>query len=209
MIRILIADDHSLIREGLKKTLREESDMKIVGEAVSAEEVISRIHNVDLLLLDVSLPGKSGLELLRDLKPHLKKLRVLILSMYPERLFATRALKAGASGYITKGAEPEELLKAIRLVACGRLYVSPAVASQLADAVATGGDPGTGHELLSGREFEILRLIGSGEKISAIAKRLSISIQTVHTYRSRILTKLNLSTTSELVRYVVEKGLLP
>lgn len=209
MIRIIIADDHALVREGLKKTLGEEPDMKVVAEASNAREVQSVVMDVtaDVLILDISMPGASGLSLLQDVFRLQKGLKVLILSMHPEDRFAIRALKEGAAGYLTKETAPDELPLAIRKVASGRKYISTSLAEKLADDLQsdTSALP---HELLSEREYEVFLMIGSGKTVSQIADELSLSVATVSTHRRRILEKMHLMTNADIVQYVYANDLL-
>lgn len=209
MLRILIADDHALIREGLKKILKAAQDITVVSEAQNAREVIEEMkkQELDVVILDISLPGKSGLELLKDLKLEYPKLPVLILSMHPEDRFAVRALKAGAAGYVTKESAVEELVKAVRKVVQGRKYVSPALAEKLAfDLETDTGKPP--HENLSDREYQVMCLIAIGKSVREIASELYLSISTVNTYRGRILEKMNMKTDAELIRYAVQNQLV-
>ncbi len=209
MINILIADDHALIREGLKKILKKESDMEVLSEARNAQEVFELVKNrkLSIVLLDISMPGVSGLDVLGELKQNYPKLPVLILSMHPEERFAVRALKAGASGYITKDSAVEELVKAIRKVVSGSKYVSPHLAEKLADELEKNSEKPL-HETLSDREFQVMLMIAAGKKVSEIAEELSLSISTVNTYRTRILEKMNMQTHVELTRYAIENHLI-
>ena len=210
MLKVLIADDHTLIREGLKKILQTAEEISVVLEAQNAREVIEQAKkqdHLDIVILDISLPDKSGLELLKDLKQYYPKLPVLILSMHPEHRFAVRALKAGASGYVTKETAVTELIEAVRKAVQGRKYVSPALAERMAlDLEADTGKPL--HESLSDREHQVLCLIASGKTVKQIAAALFISISTVNTYRARILEKMRMKTDAELIRYAVEKQLI-
>jgi two-component system, NarL family, invasion response regulator UvrY len=208
MTRIFIADDHTLILEGLKKILREESDMVVVGEARSGVETIERIgkSNCDILLLDLSLPDKSGLDVLKEIKKLFPRVHVLILSMFPEDAFAVRALKAGADGYLTKDSASKELVAALRKVATGRKYVSEALSQKLAYDVASGGGCAP-HEDLSDREFQVLRLIGAGKTVTNIASELKVSVSTVNTHRMHILEKMGMRTNAELMHYAIENKL--
>ncbi len=209
MIRILIADDHALVREGLNKILKSETDMHVVCEAQNATQVFELLkqHKVDIVLLDISMPGISGLDALKDLKNIYPQLPVLILSMHPEDRFAVRALKAGAAGYITKESAVGELVNAIRKIAAGGKYVSPALAEKLADQL---GAPTTqlAHETLSDREYQVMRMIALGKKVSEIAHELTLSISTVNTYRARVLEKMQLQSNVELTRYAMEHKLI-
>jgi two-component system, NarL family, invasion response regulator UvrY len=208
MTRIFIADDHVLILEGLKKILREESDMLVVGEAHNGVETVERIRKTecDILLLDLSLPDKSGLEILKEVKKQFPHLHVLILSMFPEEVFAVRALKAGADGYLTKDSAAKELVLALRKVADGRKYVSEALSQKLAFDVAGGGGRAP-HEDLSDREFQVLRMIGAGKTVTQIAAELNVSVSTVNTHRSHILEKMGMHTNAELMHYAIENKL--
>lgn len=209
MIKIFVADDHSLIREGIKKLVGLESDLKIVGETADPLTVCDRIKETDpdIILLDISMPGKSGLDVLKEIKLILPDVKVLIMSMLPEDQFAKRALKAGASGYVTKDSLPEEILTAIRRVASGRKYVSAFLAEKLASDLDdhTGKQP---HEILSDREFQILKMIASGKSQSDISDELAISVSTVNTYRGRILEKLNLKNNADIIRFAFQNNLM-
>lgn len=209
LIRIIIADDHSFLREGIKKTIQDEIDMKIVGEASNANEALSIIKETepDVAIMDISMPGKSGLDVLKDLKTVKRKLKVLILSMHPEDRFAIRALKAGAAGYLTKESAPDELVKAIRTVLNGRKYVSKSLAEKLVDILSDDMDK-LPHESLSDREYEVFIKIASGKKAVEIAAELSISVHTVNTYRARILEKLNMNSNVELTQYAMHNNLI-
>jgi two-component system invasion response regulator UvrY len=208
MIRVFIADDHVFILEGLKKILREEPDMVVAGEARSAAETLERIGKADcdVLLLDLSLPDKSGLDVLKEVKERFPRLRVLILSMFPEEVFALRAMKAGADGYLTKDSAAQELVMALRKVADGRKYVSDALSQVLADNV-TGQGGRAPHESLSDREFQILRMIGSGKTVTHIAAELNVSVSTVNTHRIHILKKMGMHTNADLMHYAIENQL--
>ena len=209
IVRIVIADDHAFLREGIKKTIQDEIDMKIVGEASNANDALDIIRelNPDIVIMDISMPGKSGLDVLKDLKTLKKKSRILILSMHPEDRFAIRALKAGASGYLTKESAPDELVKAIRTVLNGRKYVSKALAEKLVDILSEDSDK-MPHEQLSDREYEVFIKISSGKKAIEIAAELSISIHTVNTYRARILEKLSMNSNVELTQYAMHNNLI-
>ena len=208
MIRIVIADDHELIREGIKKIIRSSRDMKIVGEAgdiAQAIELLAR-HTPDLAILDISLPGHDGLEGLAEVRRRFPGVPVLILSMYPEERYAIRALKTGASGYITKSMAAEELPKAIRKIAGGGSYVSPRMVELLAMDVRESRR--ALHERLTDRELQIVSLLGAGKQVKQIAADLAISISSVNTYRSRIFKKMGLTSNASLIRYAVEHGLV-
>lgn len=209
MIRILIADDHSIVREGLKQILADEFPKAIFGEAQNAAEVLDLIltQKWDVAIMDISMPGRGGLEILRELKQHKANIPVLILSMYPEDQYAMRALKGGASGYLTKESAPDELVRAIKQILSGRKYVSQSLAEKLASSLGNESGDAT-HESLSDREYEVLCLIASGKTVSEIGEAMSLSVKTISTYRSRILSKMKMKTNAELMRYAVERGLM-
>ena len=209
MTKLLIADDHVLIREGLKKILKEAPDMNVVCEAGDGRELFEGLkkHEVDVVILDISLPGKSGLELLKDIKQDYPQLPVLILSMHPEDRFAVRALKAGAAGYVTKEGAAQELILALRKVIQGRKYVSPTLAEKLATELDLASDRPP-HESLSDREYQVLCLIASGKTVKEISGELFLSVSTVNTYRTRILEKMNMKTDAELIRYAIQNHLV-
>lgn len=208
-IKLIIADDHSFLREGIKKTLHDEIDMKIVGEASNAAEAVSIIKEKmpDIAIMDISMPGKSGLDVLKDLKAMKLKIKVLILSMHPEDRFAIRALKAGAMGYLTKESAPDELVKAIRTILTGRKYVSKSLADKLIDILSDEMDK-LPHENLSDREYDVFIKIASGKKAVEIATELSISVHTVNTYRARILEKMSMNSNVELTQYAMHNNLI-
>jgi two-component system invasion response regulator UvrY len=209
MVRLLIVDDHPLFRQGLRGWIAESSDFKLVGEARDAEEAMSKVRSTkpDLVLLDLSLPDRSGLDLLMQLRSEMPSLNVLVLSGYPEKDYAIRCLRAGAMGYLAKESAPEELSSAIRKIVRGRKYVS----ASLADLLATelGGNEGRlPHEGLSDREFQVLCMIGQGKSVTQIAEQLNLSPPTVSTYRTRILEKLKVESTAQLIHYAVLHGLV-
>lgn len=208
-IKIILCDDHFFLREGLKKILKEESGMKITGEASNAAELITLLKKTecDILILDISLPDKNGLEILLDVKVMFPLLKVLFLSMHPEDRFALRAFKTGAWGYLTKESAPDELVKAIHTILSGKKYVTKALAEKLVDIFAddTGKQP---HELLSNREYEIFIKLTSGSKVSEIASNLNISVNTVNTYRARVLEKMNVRSNVELTQYALKHNLI-
>lgn len=208
ILKIYIADDHLLIREGLKKLLQYEQDMKVVGESDDPDETISYIleNDVDILILDLNLPGKSGLDILKHLKSLKPDLHVLILSMYPEDQYAERTLKAGASGYLTKESATEEMIKAIRKVAKGGKYISQKLAEKLVFRKESEYD--LPHETLSDREFQVLKLMAKGKSQVDISNELNLSTSTVNTYRGRILQKLGLKTNAELIHYALQNKLI-
>ena len=209
MIKILIADDHYLIREGLKNILERESDLSIVAELDKGADVCEFIKNknCDLVILDINLPDRNGLDVLKDLKVIKPELKVLVLSILPEDQFAIRTIRAGASGYLTKDSAPDELIKAVRRVIDGRRFVSQELADKLAFDLNIQTDKIL-HEKLSDREFQILLLIGSGETSKKIAEILSLGVSTVNTYKSRIFEKMEMTTTSQLIQYVLKNELL-
>ncbi|MBI3752834.1 MAG: response regulator transcription factor [Deltaproteobacteria bacterium] len=209
MIRILIADDHAVVRQGLKKILSEHSDMAVLGEAENGNDVLAQIRQKkwDIVILDITMPGKSGFDVLKDIRAERPTLPVLILSMLPEEQFAKRSIKAGASGYLTKGSAPEELVRAIRKIYDGGKYISPTLAEQLAGDLNIQTEK-PAHEALSDREFQVLLKLAEGKSITAIAAELSLSAKTITTYRSRILQKMNMRSNAELTRYVIEHHLV-
>jgi two-component system invasion response regulator UvrY len=209
MIRILIVDDHAIVREGLKHLLDIEQDMQVAGMAADAASAIrfSLETPVDLIILDISMPGKSGLDLIKDLKQVQPKARILILSMYPEDRFALRAVMAGASGYLTKEMASEEIVMAIRKIHSGRNYITNSLADKIADELQHPGAR-VPHELLSDREFEVFCMLASGKPVVEIATALSVSESTVSTYRTRILQKMNLKSNADLMHYAIVNGLV-
>jgi len=209
MIRILIADDHSVVREGLKQIVQEAGDMLVGGEAANGHEVLQLINkdDWDVVLLDINMPGKSGMDVLRQLKHEKPRLPVLMLTMYPEEQYAVRALKAGASGYLTKESIPDELISAIRKVASGRKYVSPSLAEKLAYDLDVDTEAPL-HETLSDREYEVMCLIAKGETVKTIGDKLCLSIKTISTYRTRILEKMKMKKNAELMHYAFRHRLV-
>ncbi len=209
MVRILIADDHAILRRGLKEILEREIKDVVCGEAASAQQALAQAESRDwdLVILDVSMPGRSGVDMLKDLKRMRPKLPVLVLSMHPEDQYGKRVLKAGAAGYMNKESAPDELIKAVRKLLTGGRYVSAMLAEKLAlDLGEQAGQPA--HETLSDREFEVLRMIGSGKTVSQIAGELHLSVTTVSTYRARVLEKMSLTSTAELMRYALRNRLV-
>lgn len=208
MIRILIADDHNLVREGLRQILASAGDLLAAAEAVDGDEALARVRSgdFDLVLLDLSMPGISGIELIKRLRIEKPGLRILVLSMHGEQQYAVRAYKAGACGYLTKDSAPAQLVAAIRKIAAGGIYISPAGAEQLALG-AMPNDAGLPHKTLSDREYGIFRLLVAGTSLTAIAEGLRLSVKTVSTHKTRILQKMNMSSTAELVRYAIEHRL--
>jgi two-component system, NarL family, invasion response regulator UvrY len=208
-MRILIADDHAVVRHGLKQILADEFPKAEYGEARNGQDALNRVwkERWDVVILDITMPGRGGLEILKEIKKARPKLPVLVLSMHPEDQFAVRVLKAGASGYMTKESAPEELVGAIRKVLAGGRHISPSLAEIMAAylTVKTEKPP---HELLSNREFQVLRQIASGRTVSEIARELSLSVRTVSTYRTRILEKMGMKTNSELTHYAFQNQLV-
>ena len=209
MINIIITDDHALIREGLKKLIEHRMGMQVTAECTCASEVYDSLKSAecDVLILDINLPDKSGLDLLKELKAIRPNLSVLMLSMHPERMYAVRALKSGASGYLTKSTAPTELIKAIERIWKGGRYVSEELADQLAVELRSPASDSS-HEKLSDREFQVLLLIGAGKAPQEITNDLSVSLSTVNTYRQRVLLKMNVKSNQELIRYCLKNNLV-
>lgn len=208
-MRVLIADDHAVFRRGLKETIGEAFPKVTFGEAKTAQETVSLVRRQDweILILDISMPGLSGLDILDDLRRLRPKLPILFLSMHPEEQYARRVLKSGAAGYLTKDSVPEELKDAVRRILTGGRYVSATLAEKLAFDLGRGADTPM-HELLSDREFQVLRMIASGKTVKQIADEISLSVKTVSTYRARILEKTGMKTTAELIRYAFQAHLV-
>ncbi len=208
MIRVFFTEDHAIVREGLKQILADTKDIVVAGEAADGDEAIARIKtgDYDIIVLDISMPGRSGLDILKELKEIKPALPVLILSMYPEDVYAIRSFRGGASGYLSKESAPTELITAIRKVSSGGKYISAALAEKL--VVNLGDDSGKPlHEKLSEREYQILCMIASGKTGKQIAAELNLSAKTVSTYRTRILEKMDLKNNSELTHYAIQSGL--
>jgi DNA-binding NarL/FixJ family response regulator len=208
MIRVVIADDHQILREGLKQLLLAAGDLAVVGEAADGYEALQRVRELefDVLLLDMSMPGKSGVELIKQVKAEKPKLRILVLSMHEEHQYAVRAIRAGASGYLTKESAAVQLTAALRKVAGGGAFITPEVAERLAlDAMPHTDGPL--HETLSDREFQVFRLLVSGRSVSEIAADLHLSAKTVSTHKSRLMEKLQVDSNADLVRYAVKHRL--
>lgn len=209
MLKILIADDHSIVRQGLRQILADLPDRIILDEASNGAEVLKklRVRHFDVLILDISMPGMSGLDVLKQIKSERSDVNVLMLSMHPEEQYAIRALKAGADGYLTKESAPEELIAAIKKVSLGRKYVTASLAEKLAFDLAEGSERSL-HETLSDREFQVLRLIASGKTVKEISHVMFLSVKTISTYRSRILDKMVMKTNAELTHYAIKNGLI-
>jgi len=207
--RILIVDDHAIVREGLKQILAEVDDIEVAGEADCSRSALqmARQESWDLVLMDISMPDRSGLETLELLKKEHPGIRVLMLSMHRETQYAVRALKTGAAGYLNKQSAPDQLVDAIRLVASGKKYISAEVAQELASQVS-GEREGPPHECLSNREYQTLCMIASGLPVSAIADKLALSVKTISMYRARLLKKMQLKNNAELTHYAIKQGLL-
>lgn len=208
MIRILIADDHFIVREGLKQIVSEMSDMLVLDEARDGQEALKKAlaNDFEIVILDISMPLKSGLDVLKELKEKKPSTNVLVLSVHPEEHYAVRVLKAGASGYLTKESAPDELVMAIRKISQGRKYITVSLAEKLAGEIEKPADAPL-HSVLLEREFRVLGMIASGRSIKEISEELFLSIKTVSTYRSRILKKMGFRNNSELIRYCIENGL--
>ena len=208
-IRVLVADDHEIVREGIKQFIADELDMQVTGEAATGEEVMNLVRSeiFDILLLDISMPQKNGIDCLRAIKQLHPALPVLIVSGHPENLYALNLLRLGADGYFPKSAPPEELIKAIRTVVGGHRYLTHDAADQLATQLASPIEKQP-HELLSAREYQIFHKLAAGESPTQIAKDLSLSVKTITTYRGRVLAKLQLHTDADLTHYSMKKGLL-
>lgn len=209
MPRILIADDHAIVRKGLKQLLLEEYSAAQIGEASDAEELVKKVlfEEWDVVICDLNMPGRSGLDALKQIKQAVPKLPVLIMSMYPQDQYAVRVLKAGAAGYLSKDSIHDELIKAIEAVRRGKKFITPDIAEKLVEAVHTDTEKPL-HELLSDREFEVFKLLAAGKTVSEIASQLSLSTTTVSTYRSRILEKMNVRSNADLTKYALENNLI-
>jgi len=209
MIRVFVADDHDLFRAGLKQLLAEDKDILVAGEASSGEDAVAGVTtgDYDVVLLDISMPGLHWLEVMSQVRKAKPNLPILILTMHPEGQYAIRALRAGAVGYLTKKAAPDELLAAITRVAQGRRYVTNSLAEQLADYFTEGRET-LPHETLTDREYQVMCLIASGNTITSISEELGLSVKTISTYRTRLLHKMGMSNNAELIRYALEHGLV-
>jgi two-component system, NarL family, invasion response regulator UvrY len=208
MIRVMLADDHKIVREGLRMMLEQTDDIRVTAEAEDGGSALLKLqtNEFDVVVLDIAMPGLNGIEVLRQIKADHPSVYVIMLSTYPEKQYAVRSLKAGASGYLTKNTATEELITAIRRAAQGRKYLS----LELAEKIADNFDNSTKapHELLSDREYEVMVMLGKGNSVSVTAEKMSLSVPTVNTYRSRILRKLNLVSNSELIHYTIENHLV-
>jgi DNA-binding NarL/FixJ family response regulator len=209
MIRILVADDHAVVRQGVKQILADVQDMTVKDEAQNGSETLQKVtdQEFDVVLLDISMPGRSGLEVLEDIKARRPKLPVLILSMHPEEQYAVRALKAGASGYLTKASAPQELIGAIRKAAEGGKYVTASLAEKLIDQLEVNTEKQP-HELLSNREHQVMLMLAEGKSVSDIAEELCLSVKTISTYRTRIMSKMGMKKNAELTLYAVHNKLI-
>lgn len=211
MIRVLICDDHQIVRQGIKQMLADASDLALAGEAASGPEAVARVREggIDVVLLDIAMPQRDGLDVLRQLRSEYPKLPVLMLSTYPDRQYAVRSLKLGASGYLNKSADSEQMCEAIRRVAAGRLFITPHVAEQLAGAVGAGReDDAPLHERLSHREYQVFRLLAEGRSVGEIAEQLVLAPNTVSTYRARVLEKTGVRNDVELALYAVRQEIV-
>jgi DNA-binding NarL/FixJ family response regulator len=209
MIKVLVADDHAVVRRGLRQILSETDDLLVGGEATNAPEVIERVgkERWDVVILDISMPGGNGIDLIGDIRRVRPEARVLVLTVFAEEQYAIRAIRAGAAGFLTKESAPQKLVEAVRKVASGGRYVSPELAEALASLVA-GDAHRAPHERLSDREFEVLKMIASGKTVSQVAEELGLSVKTVSTHRARILHKMGMRTNAELTHYAIRGNLI-
>ena len=209
MIKLLVADDHAIVRKGIEQIIAEMPDIVVAGEARNGQEVMEKVRkdDYDLILLDISMPGRDGLEVLKELKNQRPKLAVLMLSMYPEEQYAIRALRSGAAGYLTKESAPDELIAAIRKVSSGGKYISSSLAERLAHKLGNYSDKPL-HEQLSDREYQIMIMLAGGKTLTEIASELSRSVKTISTYRTRLLTKMRMKSNAGITRYVIENKLI-
>jgi DNA-binding NarL/FixJ family response regulator len=209
MIRIVVADDHTIVREGLKQLLGSADDLQVVAEAADGHQALERVRSeeFEVLLLDMSMPGRSGIELIKQVHAERPRLRILVLSMHEEQQYAVRAIRAGASGYLTKESASSQLVAAIRKVASGGAFISAEVAQQLALGAMPGAQ-GMPHEALSDREFQVFKMLAEGKSVSDIAERLTLSVKTVSTHKANVLQKMGMNTPAELVRYAITHKLL-
>lgn len=209
MIRVTIADDHAVVRRGLAEILRETADIEVLAEASDGDELLAalRTREPDVAVLDLRMPGPSGLDLVKHLRAEFPGLRILVLSAHPEDQYAVRVVRAGAAGYLTKETAESELVRAVRRVAGGKKYLTPGMAEALLDQLDADPDEAP-HAQLSDREFQVMRLIASGLPVSAVAEKLSLSVKTVSTYRTRLLQKMGMANNAEITRYALEHGLV-
>lgn len=209
MKKVLVADDHAVVREGIKRIIEETADMVVAGEAVNGWEVLEKARggDYDVVVLDISMPGKNGMEILKELKRERPGVPVLILSMHPEEQYALRALRAGASGYVTKESAPDELIAALEKVLRGGKYITSALAERLVLDIGVGSEESL-HEKLSDRELQVLCLLAEGKTINQIGQELCLSAKTISTYRSRIMQKMAMKTNAQLIRYAIKQGLV-
>jgi DNA-binding NarL/FixJ family response regulator len=208
MIRVVIADDHTIVREGLKQVLALDPELQVVGEARDGLETMQLVRGTpfEVLLIDISMPGRSGLEVIRQIKAEKPKLRILVLSMHEEHQYAVRAIRSGASGYLTKDSASTQLISALRKVAAGGAWISAEVAEQLALGAMPHADQAP-HTTLSDREFQVLRMLAAGDTVTDIAAKVNLSVKTVSTHKSRLMQKLGVSTNTELLRYAIQHRL--
>ncbi len=208
-MRVLIADDHTIVREGIKQILAEIPEVTVTDEARNGQEVLENVwvNDYDIVLLDITMPGRSGLDILKQLSTDKPALKILILSMHPEEQYAIRAFKAGAFGYLTKESSPNELIEAIRKISIGKKYVSSSLAETLASHLETKSEKPL-HDSLSDREYEVMCMIASGKTVKEIAAELSLSVKTISTYRSRILEKMNMKNNAQLTHYTIQNRLV-
>ncbi|HYF16829.1 MAG TPA: response regulator transcription factor [Ramlibacter sp.] len=209
-IRVVLADDHALVREGIKRIVGEVPDLQVVGEAADGGQVMQRVRELDfdVLVLDLSMPGRSGMELIKQVKAEKPRLRILVLSMHEESQYAVRAIKSGASGYLTKESAPAQLEQALRKIAAGGAYISAEVAEQLALGAMPGSAAAAPHESLSDREFDVMRRLAAGDSVSDVAAALNLSVKTVSTHKANFMGKLGLQNQTDLVRYALKHGLI-
>jgi DNA-binding NarL/FixJ family response regulator len=208
MIRVVIADDHTIVREGLKQVLATDPELEVVGEARDGLEAMQLVRGTpfDVLLIDISMPGRSGLEVIRQIKAEKPKLRILVLSMHEEHQYAVRAIRSGASGYLTKDSASTQLISALRKLAAGGAWISAEVAEQLALGAMPHADQAP-HIALSDREFQVLRMLAAGDTVTDVAAKVNLSVKTVSTHKSRLMQKLGVSTNTELLRYAIQHRL--
>ena len=208
MTEILLADDHAIVRDGLRQIIADTADLRVTGEAANGHEVLARVRerDWDILVLDISMPGRNGLELIRQIRAERPKLPILVFSMHDEEQYALRALRAGAAGYLTKDSDIQQVLAVIRKVAAGGVYLSPAMAERMARELIPASESPP-HTLLSDREYQVFELIVGGHAVGAIAERLSLSVKTVSTHKSNILRKMNMTNQAELIRYALRHRL--